>query len=56
MRLQPATPEGIWWTGAEPSHAFPVGIDRAGVTVVVDALVPVLPYPMDGRTIRGGIS
>ncbi len=52
-RLRPATPEEIRRTGAEPGYASPVGIDRAGVTVVVDDAVPTSPNLVAGANREG---
>lgn len=52
-RLRPATPEEIRRTGAEPGYASPIGINRAGVTVVVDDAVPISPNLVAGANREG---
>lgn len=52
-RLRPATSEEIRRTGAEPGYASPAGIDRTGVTVVVDDAVPTSPNLVAGANREG---
>jgi len=52
-RLRPATPDEIRRVGAEPGYASPIGIQREGVTVVVDDFVARSPNLLAGANRAG---
>lgn len=53
LQLRPATLEEVRRTGAEPGYASPIGVNRTGVTVVVDDAVPASPNLITGANREG---
>lgn len=53
VQLRPATPEEVRRTGAEPGYASPIGVNRTGVTVVIDDAVPASPNLIAGANREG---
>ena len=53
VQLRPATPQEVRRIGAEPGYASPIGVNRTGVTVVVDDAVPASPNLIAGANREG---